>query len=657
MTNINGPGTVSPSTWVDENAAISVTATANAGAAFTSWTGDTAIGSATGNQFTIPTMTRPVAPLTANFAAGMHTLTIVSSETTTTPTPGAHVYAFGSAVNFSAIAAEAAGTRQRPVSWAITGATTSSGTGTASTVIINGDMTLTWAFTPEVLLSISGGAEGLVQPMNAAGWKAQGSTVNLEAMPAAWFTFRRWSGNVPANSTNPALTLLMDQPRSITADFAPASVSDGTPRWWLSEFTNVTALNYEAARLNDSDGDGDPAWKEFIAGMSDLNPTERFQISTFTSASNTLNFTVPMHSGRVYQLMESSTLGNDFVPLGSPILPTAPEANVTITKPAGATSRFYSMQVTLNGVSPLDADPIAASHEPLPESLVRTMMPIPAGAFIQGENTGPSTTRPEHTTHVSAFRMDKFEVTRAEWEAVATWAQSHGYDIPVILRYNQAPYNVPSNHPAVAVSWYDAVKWCNARSEMEGRRPVYFTDTAGSTLYRTGQVSLTTAHVNWIGDGYRLPTEAEWERASRGGIEQAEFPWGSAAGDLRANHWDYQVFKGRAPNSDFPYTEPVGYFNGTQLGGAPDGANGYGLYDMAGNAWEWTWDRMSDYSTDTQYNPRGADTGTQRVQRGGSWWNYVDQANNFQRLPFPPDGSDDYGMNGFRCVRALHPNE
>lgn len=79
---------------------------------------------------------------------------------------------------------------------------------------------------------------------------------------------------------------------------------------------------------------------------------------------------------------------------------------------------------------------------------------------------------------------------------------------------------------------------------------------------------------------------------------------------------------------------------------------------MAGNAWEWTWDRMSDYSADTQYNPRGPDTGTTlRVQRGGAWWTYIDQANNFQRLPFPPDGSDDYGMNGFRCVRAMHPNE
>lgn len=219
------------------------------------------------------------------------------------------------------------------------------------------------------------------------------------------------------------------------------------------------------------------------------------------------------------------------------------------------------------------------------------------------------------------------------------------------------PNNVPADHPAVAVSWYDAVKWCNARSEMEGRRPVYFTDAIGTAVCRTGQSDLTSANVNWAGDGYRLPTESEWERASRGDIAQAQFPWGNDNGDLRANHWDYQLFNGRAPDEDYPYTEKVGFFDGTQPGGAPNMANGFGLHDMAGNAWEWTWDRMGNYSADTRYDPRGPDTGSQRIQRGGSWWNYVDQANNYQRLPFPPDGTDDYGMIGFRCVRAIHPNE
>jgi len=660
-TNVNGPGSVNtgPGAWVDENAAISVSATANAGAAFTSWTGDTAIGSASANAFTIASMTRPVAPLTANFMTGMHTLTIVSAQSTTTPAPGAHPYAFGTTVNFSALAAEASGTRQNPTGWELSGAATSTGTGNSGSVLISGDTTLTWSFTPEVLLSITSGAEGVILPMNAAGWKAQGSSISLQAIPAPWFSFRRWTGDVPSNSTNATINLVMSQPRSVTADFMPYMTSDGTPNWWLNQYTNVTASNYEAARVNDSDSDGKLAWQEFIAGMSDLNANERFEINAFSTSANgaTLNFTLPTHDGRVYQLMENTTLTGSFTPVGSPIAASSPATTLSIPKPVGASSRFYSMQVALGGTSTRDADPAAASHTPLPGSLERVMVPIPAGSFIQGENTGPSTTRPEHTTHVGAFRMDKFEVTRADWEKVATWAQTHGYDIPVILRFNQAPYNVPMDHPAVAVSWYDAVKWCNARSEMEGRHPAYFTDATASVIYRTGQADLTSAHVNWAGDGYRLPTEAEWERASRGGAEQTQFSWGDALPDLRANHWDYQIFKGRAPNGAFPYTERVGYFDGTQPGGMPDMANAYGLYDMGGNAWEWTWDRMSDYSNDIQHDPRGPDSGTQRIQRGGSWWNYTDQANNFQRLPFPPDGSDDYGMNGFRCVRSLHPNE
>jgi formylglycine-generating enzyme required for sulfatase activity len=657
-TAASGPGTVSDSQWVDENSAATASATADPGAGFTSWTGDTTLGTANGTQFEIAAMTRPVGPLTANFATGSVTLTVVSPQATTIPQAGVYSHPYGTTVDFSALAAETNGSRQRPTGWILSGATSASGSTASSSVTILGDTTLTWTFAPEVLLSVSGGSEGAVLPMNTAGWYALGANLSLQATtlsPA--FTFRQWTGDVPANFTGTSLALVMDQPRTVTADFAPVS-SEGTPNWWLDAFTNVSGSDYLAARGNDSDGDGQPAWLEFIAGMSDLDSRDLFKVDAFSidSATNTLHFTLPMRDLRVYQLMESVDLAGGFTPLGAPMQPVPPLATFSIPNPADA-RHFYRIDVSLGATGPADADPAAASTAPLSGSVVREMATIPVGLFIQGENSGPSTTRPEHVTHIARFKMDKFEVTRADWESVATWAQSHGYDIPVTLQYNQAPYNVPADHPAVAVSWYDAVKWCNARSEMEGRRPVYFTDALGTAVYRSGQSDLTSANVNWAGDGYRLPTESEWERASRGGIEQAEFPWGNEDGNLRANHWDYQIFNGRAPAEDYPYTEKVGFFDGTQPGGAPNMANAFGLHDMAGNAWEWTWDRMGDYPADTQYDPRGPDTGTQRIQRGGSWWNYVDQANNYQRLPFPPDGTDDYGMIGFRCVRAMHPNE
>ena len=657
-TSIEGPGSLSGglAQWIDEGAPVTLTATPNTGAVFTAWSGDTAAGSAVGNQFTIAAMTRPVGPLTAGFMTAQYSLTVVSSQVTTSPAPGGHSYAFGSTVDFSALAATTGRTRQRPTGWTLSDG--SSGSTTQGSIVISGNVTLTWTFAPEVYLEITGGSEGVVTPMNAAGWYAHGSNVTLTAAPEQQYTFLKFSDGVMVLSTSPTMDLLMDQPRTVTADFKAQATTDGTPHWWLDRNTTVTAGNYEAASRNDIDNDGTSAGKEFHAGTSDLQAAQRFQVRNVSPSADglSLEFFVPTKKGRVYQLLQSTTLGGAFTPVGAAVAGNDLVQKITLAKPTGA-APFYLVQASLTAGTAQDADPFATSFSPLPGSLDISMNPIPAGSFIQGKNTGPLTTRPEHSTQVAGFHIDKFEVTRAVWESVATWALGHGYDIPVTLRYNQAPYNVPQDHPAVAVSWYDAVKWCNARSEMEGRHPVYFTDNAGTIVYRTGKLDLTSAQVNWAGDGYRLPTESEWERASRGGIEQADYPWGNDASDYRANHWDYQILKGRAPNDAYPYTERVGYFDGTQFGGAPDMANAFGLYDMAGNAWEWTWDRMGDYSGNTEINPRGSETGTQRVQRGGAWWNYIDQATNHQRLPFPPNGSDDYGMIGFRCIRTPHPNE
>jgi len=659
-TATTGSGTVSGAGWYDENSALTLTATAQPGFALAGWTGDTGLGSPSGNDFNIASLTRPVAPLTAAFTAGIHTLTVVSPQGTTTPAPGSYTYAFGITVDFSAVSMESAGSRERPISWELTGATTLSGAVPSGSFTIAGDTTLTWSFAPEVLLAITSGTEGAILPMDSSGWHPLGETVNLTATPASLFAFRQWTGDVPENSINPSLTLTMSQPRSVTADIMPLTVTGATPQWWLKAFTQVTAGDFEAARLNDSDGDGKTAEKEFVAGMSDLDPLQRFDVESILPSGDgsSLQITAPTREGRLYQLTESNDLASPFTALGIPLKGHPPRVNFTQVKVPGVAKNFHSVKVTLGNSSTRDADPSAASTAPLPGSLHRTMKLIPAGTFTQGDNTGPTPGRPAHPVQVAAFMMDQLEVTRADWEKVATWALANGYDLPVTLRYNKPPYNVPLDHPAVAVSWYDSVKWCNARSEMEGRRPVYFTDTAAAIVYRTGEIDLISAHVNWAGDGYRLPTESEWERGSRGGLEGKTFPWGDEPAELRCNTWNYQLFTGRAPEEAFPYTQWSGYFDGTQPGGMPDMANGYGLYDMAGNAWEWVWDRSSNYTADKQYDPKGPDSGTvQRIQRGGSWWNYVDQATNFQRLPFPPNGSDDYGMIGFRCVRGLHPNE
>jgi formylglycine-generating enzyme required for sulfatase activity len=217
---------------------------------------------------------------------------------------------------------------------------------------------------------------------------------------------------------------------------------------------------------------------------------------------------------------------------------------------------------------------------------------------------GMSSAMPVHTVTVSALYLDKYEVTKALWDEVYTWAMAHGYT------FDYAGTGTAANHPVQNVSWYDVVKWLNARSGKEGRTPVYYTDVAQTTatIYKTGQVDVTNGMVKWSANGYRLPTEAEWEYAARGGTT-TRFYTGSCISTDQANY-------------DGNYTEagcPAGqYRRGTTAVGS-FAANPWGLNDMAGNVWEWTWDRFGAYSSNTETNPRGPDSGSKRLFRGGGW--------------------------------------
>jgi formylglycine-generating enzyme required for sulfatase activity len=650
--NAIGPGTVdATSTWVDAGAPLILTAVPDSGAAFTAWTGDTPAGISNGAVFDIAWVTRPTGLLTANFATGMHTLTIASTAASVTPAVGSLVLPHGSVINFAAATSVSGRSRQIPAGWAITGDQPATGTTAAGSYILNADATLTWAWNQEVFLELVAGFEGTILPPNAAGWKPLGSTVALEARPAPQFHFVRWNGDVPDPSKSHNLALVMSQPRIVAADATPRITTGGTPHWWLDLHGRVTADDYEAADLADADGDGASAREEFLAGMCDLDPSLRFQVlQTSRLDGPSFLLTWSANIDRNYVVSRSSDLTTPFVPIAGPLTGAWPSMSALV--PATGNRSFFRVEAVLPAATSLDGDSPAFSPLPLAGSLVREMCRIPAGWFTQGDEHGVQTTKPAHAAWVAGFYIDRFEVTRRDWEMVAAWANAHGYDLPATLKFD-----VPGNHPAVAVNWYDAVKWCNARSEMEGLVPAYHADTAGVVVFRTGQLELTSAHVNWAGDGYRLPTEAEWERASRGGLEGQPYPWGFADASIRANHWDYAVLIGRAPTGAFPYTQRVGFFDGTQPGGTSSAANAYGLFDMVGNAWEWTWDRMGDYSAEPQVAPRGLDTGESRVLRGGSWWEFVGQTTNSQRLPFPPAGDDVYGMTGFRCITGLRAHE
>ena len=207
---------------------------------------------------------------------------------------------------------------------------------------------------------------------------------------------------------------------------------------------------------------------------------------------------------------------------------------------------------------------------------------IPAGTY-----TRDSGGRYEHTATVSAFYTSTHETSKGEWYEVYDWAIQNGYRFdfdPTGPNGRNRPHTDPSyddDFPITGVTWNDMVKWCNARSEKEGWTPLYYTDDTHETPHRVDAIvaeieSLLETQVQWRERGYRLPTELEWERAARGGLEGLLYQSGNTIDETEA------FFGNKTDVREIDYT--------TQSSRLP---NGFGLYDVSGNAYEATWDWYS----------------------------------------------------------------
>ncbi|MBG28868.1 MAG: hypothetical protein CMI31_02540, partial [Opitutae bacterium] len=228
---------------------------------------------------------------------------------------------------------------------------------------------------------------------------------------------------------------------------------------------------------------------------------------------------------------------------------------------------------------------------------------IPAGSFMMGYPAAvPPSSQAYHEVYLSAYYVGKYEVTKAIWDEVFNWATDSARGANAYQFDNNGTAEGP-NHPVANLTWYDLVKWCNARSEKENLQPLYYRESNQTTIYRYGQILLTNAHVNWQANGWRLPTEAEWEKAARGGLVGMFYPHGSS----------YSPAYGNIIESGIGKTVPVGSYP----------PNDYGLHDTFGNVREIVWDGKTNawYSQPEASlpNPHGAENGT-RVLRGSSYF-------------------------------------
>lgn len=234
------------------------------------------------------------------------------------------------------------------------------------------------------------------------------------------------------------------------------------------------------------------------------------------------------------------------------------------------------------------------------------MVHLPGGQFTMGDKNEPDAE--PHEVVLSDFYIDRHLVTQEQYERVCGENPSRWKG---------------SKNPAEQIRWSDAVKFCNQRSRMEGLEPCY---------------DLQTWQCNFEANGYRLPTEAEWEYTCRAGTQTAFF-FGDDASRLEDYAW-FEANSGRHPH-------PVGQKQ----------PNAWGLYDMCGNVWQWCNDfyQVDYYQQSPQENPRGPKEGQNKVVRGGAWKFSAQNCRAGYRYYENPGYVDvcfGYDIYGFRCVRS-----
>jgi len=413
----------------------------------------------------------------------------------------------------------------------------------------------------------------------------------------------------------------------------------------------------------------------FTAVLCAIAATTWAQTLNYNRAQNKASWTVGFTNGLVAIDSATNLIGDIWVPRKAMIV-TNSTGSLSVTNTSK--TQFYRL--------------ISSDTASFPAG----MKLVPAGHFLMGDDNTLTYTneKPRHWVYTSAFFCDQFEMVNSKMAEMMQWAYDGGrvtIDTSAMVRnsagipllqckgsifansFNQVIYGGyidtngnsafgfyveagRTNNPVVGVTWYGAVTYCNWRSEREGLPQCY---------------NLTNWTCDFSKNGYRLPTEAEWEKAARGGQIDQNYPWdspmnGSTQGYLNQISTNMATYTQIGLGHPFTNT-PVGYFNGTQDPPGPDTVNGYGLYDVAGNVREWCWDwyqgdwySQPEASSPDTTGPLVGDMitfpsgppGPSRLSRGGSFdenQKNVRCAYRGQAYQSAPSFANWY--LGFRCVR------
>jgi formylglycine-generating enzyme len=236
------------------------------------------------------------------------------------------------------------------------------------------------------------------------------------------------------------------------------------------------------------------------------------------------------------------------------------------------------------------------------------MILVQGGSFDMGSNGGANDEKPMHRVTLSGFYIGKYEVTQEQYERVMGSNPSYFKDSG-------------KNAPVEKVSWYSAVEFCNKLSEQEGLQKCY--SGFGNNI-----------KCDFSKNGYRLPTEAEWEYAARGGNQSKGYKYSGSD-----NHDKVSWYDDNAEDR----THPVGSNKPNELG----------IYDMSGNVWEWCWDWYGDYSSSAQTNPHGQGSGSSRLVRGGSWY----YSARYCTVSYRAYATNAFSVIGFRLCRNYETSQ